>query len=151
MKNKNHQFKSHQEVFENIYNKNSWHGGGSGYGSEISYNLPFTVFMTYWITNNKIKSIVDLGCGDLQWMPYIYNYLPGVNYTGIDVVSSVIRNHQVNYPDQKFIECDLTEIDWDKIPNSDLYFIKDVLQHWPNNNISSWLDNFFNKKIIAVL
>ena len=146
MKNEIQQFKNHQKIFEDIYAKNTWHGGGSGYGSEISYSVPFIVFMAYWITNNKIKSIVDLGCGDLQWMPYLYKYLPTIDYTGIDVVGDVIKNHRINYPDQKFIECDLTEIDWDKIPNSDLYFIKDVLQHWPNSSISPWLDNFFNKK-----
>lgn len=62
---------NNKKVFNEIYEKNKWYGGGSGYGSEPNYNIPLMVFMSHWIGKNHIKSIVDLGCGDLQWVPYI--------------------------------------------------------------------------------
>jgi hypothetical protein len=149
MKNNQIEFSS-KKIFQEIYENNKWHGGGSGYGSEINYNIPLMVFMSYWIGKNNIKSLVDLGCGDLQWMPSLYRYLqiylPDIGYVGVDVVESLILNHQINHPNSTFIVQDLMEIDWEVIPNSDLYFIKDVLQHWPNENIIKWIDNFFEKK-----
>ena len=145
MKKKDTQINDSKKIFQDIYEKNKWHGGGSGYGSELNYNLPFMVFMSHWLGKNNIKSIVDLGCGDLQWMPYLYNNLSDIEYTGVDVVEHLIKNHWINHPNTNFIVQDLIEIDWDSIPNSDLYFIKDVLQHWPNENIVLWLDTFFIK------
>jgi hypothetical protein len=146
MKKKDTQIDNPKKVFQDIYDKHKWHGGGSGYGSELKYNVPFMVFMSYWLGKNNIKSIVDLGCGDLQWMPYLYNNLYDIEYIGVDVVEHLIENHRINYPNINFIVQDLIEIDWNSIPNSDLYFIKDVLQHWPNENIVLWIDTFFRKK-----
>lgn len=46
--------------------------------------------MRKFIKENAIHSVVDLGCGDWQFSPYIYHDL-GVAYTGYDVVLPVIQ------------------------------------------------------------
>ena len=46
--------------------------------------------MRKFIKENAIQSVVDLGCGDWQFSPYIYHDL-GVAYTGYDVVLPVIQ------------------------------------------------------------
>lgn len=44
--------------------------------------------MRKFIKENAIQSVVDLGCGDWQFSPYIYHDLD-VAYLGYDVVLSV--------------------------------------------------------------
>jgi hypothetical protein len=132
-----------KEAFENIFKKNEWHGGGSGYGSEINYVAPFLTFFSHWLGKNRINSMVDLGCGDLQWTPYIFNNIPDFEYTGIEVVEELVDSHSQEWENFKFIQQDLIQIDWTEVPDADLYFIKDVLQHWPSNYVVKWLDNFF--------
>jgi SAM-dependent methyltransferase len=47
-------------------------------------------FVRKFIKENAIHSVVDLGCGDWQFSPYIYHDR-GVAYTGYDVVLPVIQ------------------------------------------------------------
>lgn len=77
---------------------------------------------------------------------HIFNNIPDIKYTGVDIVENVINNHIINYPNINFIVDNLITINWSKIPNSDLFFIKDVLQHWKNEDIILWLNTFFMEK-----
>ena len=51
---------------------------------------PRIEFVRTFIKENSIQSVVDLGCGDWQFSPYIYHDL-GVDYVGYDVVLPVIQ------------------------------------------------------------
>lgn len=51
---------------------------------------PRIEFVRRFIKENSIKSVVDLGCGDWQFSPYIYHDL-FVAYVGYDVVLPVIQ------------------------------------------------------------
>ena len=51
---------------------------------------PRIEFVRRFIKENSIKSVVDLGCGDWQFSPYIYHDL-SVAYVGYDVVLPVIQ------------------------------------------------------------
>ena len=53
------------ETFETIYKYNMWLFG-SGSGSLAINNRPYISFLKDFISNNKIKSVVDIGCGDWQ-------------------------------------------------------------------------------------
>jgi len=135
-----------KQIFEDIYNQQTWHGGGSGYGSEINYVAPFLSFFSNWLGKNNINSMVDFGCGDLQWSPYIFNNIPGFKYVGVEVVGDLVKTHSQTWKNHTFIEQDLLQLEWNSIPDVDLYFIKDVLQHWPDNYVISWLNAFFANK-----
>jgi len=57
-------------------------GCGSGPGSTKEYTIQYREFLSKFIKDNKIKTILDIGCGDFQmnehfdWIDY--------DYTGID-------------------------------------------------------------------
>ncbi len=62
----------------------------------------------------------------------------GVNYLGIDVVKSVIEKNQILYssPTIQFLHQGGIAAD---LPSADLLICKDVLMHFPNNDILQFL------------
>jgi hypothetical protein len=56
-----------KQIFTEIYNKNLWNGG-SGPGSNPENILTYITFLQKFLHSNNITSILDLGCGDWQYM-----------------------------------------------------------------------------------
>lgn len=140
-----------EEIFTKIYNRRIWgkhknnnnneYKGCSGSGSSIKNNInDYIPFLKNFITENNIKSIVDLGCGDFLCGNLIYNDL-NINYTGYDAYKKIINYHSKTYLPSKysFIHLDFFS-NKENIINSDLCILKDVLQHWNLDSIYSFLD-----------
>jgi hypothetical protein len=127
-------------VFSRIYQEDRW-SGGSGPGSRPDFCRPVAAFLEGFIRERRIRSLVDIGCGDLQWMPEVVRRT-GVTYTGLDVVPALIERHRAAWPAHRFELLDATAgfAGW---PEADLYWAKDVLQHWPDETIEAFLDGFF--------
>jgi hypothetical protein len=81
--------------------------------------------------------MVDIGCGDLQWIPTLIEQT-GIAYTGIDCVPRLIESHRKKYKAMTFLHSDLTQ-SVDILPPADMYFIKDVFQHWPTGTIAEFV------------
>ena len=64
------------EEWNNIYNMGGYDGCGSGPGSLIENNYLLINWLHNFIIKNKIKSIADVGCGDMQWMSVMLKKLP---------------------------------------------------------------------------
>jgi 2-polyprenyl-3-methyl-5-hydroxy-6-metoxy-1,4-benzoquinol methylase len=80
---------------------------------------------------------VDVGCGDWEFSRYI-NW-ENIQYTGYDVVASVINKNQKNFSQENicFVHAnDLTE----DLPQADLLICKDVLQHLSNESVILFLE-----------
>ena len=133
-----------ENIFTNIYDKKIW-GIGSGSGSNVSKDTLKYIQLLESIINNKeydIKTICDIGCGDWNFSKFI-NF-GDKEYLGIDCVKSVIENNIKNYENQniRFIHKIVND---DYIPKGyDLIIIKDVIQHWTDEDIL----NYFNKILI---
>ena len=124
-----------QSLFSLYYAKNSW-GGGSGAGSAPTNVRPYMRFLQTFLHEKNIQRVLDLGCGDWQFARYID--WTGIDYTGIDVVPSVIEQHQKQFARDhlRFICADITAYE---LPDADLVTIKDVLQHWSNDTVLKFL------------
>ena len=143
-----------EEIFTNIYensmwgtNNNSEYKGSSGSGSEIDYNKnTYIPFIQKFILDNKIKTIVDLGCGDFKCGPLIYDNLD-ILYTGYDAYNKIIQYNSKQHSISKynFIHLDFYNKK-ENIINSDLCILKDVLQHWKMNEIYLFLDYLIDTK-----
>jgi SAM-dependent methyltransferase len=103
----------------------SW-GGGSGAGSDPYTTVPYRAFLETFIGFNGIRSIVDVGCGDWRFSRFIN--LDGINYTGFDVVQSVIDANRTRYA-RPGVTFNLMPNDITDVPSGDLLIMKDVLQH----------------------
>ena len=79
--------------FTNIYRNGIWNDNRSeipksGPGSSVENTIVFRTFLDKLCNENDIKSIVDVGCGDLTWMPFTECF-KNLQYTGIDIVDFV--------------------------------------------------------------
>lgn len=141
-------------IFTDIYEKNIWghdgtksYNGSSGGGSEISYNdSVYIPFLKKFITENNIKTVVDLGCGSFKCGSLIYNELD-ILYTGYDTYNKIITYNSEIYerPKYTFINLDFYS-NKDKILDGDLCILKDVIQHWMMDEIYTFLDYLTENK-----
>lgn len=131
-----------ENVFTNIYANNIW--GGSGMGSTLEYTISYRLKLMEFIKEFKCENVIDIGCGDWKFSSLIdWN---GINYLGIDVVQSLIDNHNGKYKDENinFEKMDVLN-EYDSLPITDLFILKDVIQHWPTWSINQVLTSLQKK------
>lgn len=93
-----------KSVFSRIYANQVWNNGDasvplSGPGSALKNTTHIIEALDEFVRTRRIQSVVDLGCGDLTWMQNTAFFSQNrVRYTGIDIVRSVIQDHQKNHP-----------------------------------------------------
>jgi hypothetical protein len=117
-----------QITFDKIYKVNNWgdsdsvSGPGSNLGNteNLRKELPLVLGVL------RIKSFLDIPCGDYFWMKEIT--LPLDIYIGADIVGELVEKNKGLYADEKikFINLDLTK---DKLPKVDAIFCRDCLPH----------------------
>jgi hypothetical protein len=137
-----------EQCFTDIYETGVWgsnniaeYKGSSGGGSDIDYNKDnYVPFLKKFITDNNIKKIVDLGCGDFRCGKLIYDDLD-IIYTGYDTYKKLIvyNSNQYSLPKYSFTHLDFCN-NKESIMNGDLCILKDVIQHWSLDNIYNFLD-----------
>ncbi len=127
-------------MFSGIYSEKAWTDGSdqasrSGPGSDPANTQEYRETLTRLLREKEVRSVVDLGCGD--WASSRLIDWGDVNYTGIDIVPSVVEslNAEFGGPRRRFLCADFSREDW---PDAELVIIKDVLQHWP----SDWIHRF---------
>lgn len=136
-------------VFSEIYRQDRWNGG-SGPGSDVAFCRPLVEWLVGFMNQTGVRSMVDFGCGDFRWMPEVLDRT-GVSYVGTDVVSSLLARHRQAYPRWFFRTLDVATADVLELPVAELYWAKDVLQHWPTETIVAFLDRFFAARPTAQL
>jgi hypothetical protein len=136
-------------IFENIYEKQLWNNGNpniplSGPGSSIENTRTMSAILNTFIYNNNCKSVLDLGCGDLNWIsktPFFNDN--DIKYTGVDVVENVINTHLKMYNTKTFLCKDI--ITFNNFNNIDIIIIRDVIFHLKNEEILSIFNNIQHK------
>jgi hypothetical protein len=128
------------------------YNGSSGEGSEIDYNKnTYIPFLKKFITENNIKNIVDLGCGNFKIGKLLYDDLD-VLYKGYDTYKKVIDYNSKQYQLPKY---SFTYLDFynnkESIIKGDLCILKDVIQHWSLNNIYTFLDYLVENKLFKYI
>lgn len=136
--------KTTEEVFTDIYEKNKWGGSigefssGSGSTDEAAVSAYIsTLAQQASVLDFPRKTFVDLGCGDFrvgkQLLPYCDRYI------GVDIVKSLVDYNQSHFgsPKTHFIHSNILE---DELPNGEICFVRQVLQHLSNQQIKTILD-----------
>ncbi len=129
-----HVNRTHQEIFTPQYVSKS------GPGSTVGFSQPYRKFVESFIASGQggpIKTIIDLGCGDMTVMGNVE--LRDVEYIGVDVIAARIEQNRKLYEhreDMTFACEDLRRFTLE----ADLILCKDVLQHWSTGEIAEWLE-----------
>ena len=127
-----------KEKFTEIYEKNLWCSpeSVSGGGSEMQNTKVIRRELPVLIQKFGITSILDIPCGDWNWMKDVD--LCGASYIGADIVEPLIGLNKANYTNVDFRVLDLIN---DTLPKVDLIFVRDCLGHLSNDNVSLALRN----------
>jgi SAM-dependent methyltransferase len=136
---------NYKDIFSNIYDN---HGFGSlesrsGPGSTLDETQKLRESIKKIIKDKNIKSVVDIPCGDFNWMKEIvFNF---DSYIGGDIVKKAIEENNERYSNSriKFIEFDIVN---DEIPNGDLLIVRDIIGHFPIEDGVKILKNILNSK-----
>ncbi|MFZ1997088.1 MAG: class I SAM-dependent methyltransferase [Solirubrobacteraceae bacterium] len=125
-----------REAFEEVYRDGRW-GFGSGHGSIPRATSDYRGFLEEFVRANKVRRIIDYGCGDWQ-LGRLIDW-QGATYTGVDIVPHLVERNRREFsrPGVSFI---VTPDDPGDLPAGDLLLCKDVLQHLPNSDIQAFLD-----------
>jgi hypothetical protein len=133
-----------RRVFDDIYRNGTWADGFagvplSGGGSLASVSRSVIDWTRAAVRDGRVRSIADLGCGDLTYVTEIDEVVRGaVAYIAYDIVPGLVEQHRA-LPWGEFHVADLTARAFRV--DADLVIVKDVLFHLENDQIRRALDN----------
>lgn len=140
-------------AFENIYENNIWgepsnsrrnkkfHSGG---GANITndFELGYRKLLQSYFDKPDVKTVIEIGCGDFEVTGSLD--LSNVDYTGYDVVKSLIDYNNENFGSTNIRFVHSSNILQNLDLKADLIIIKDVLQHLPMNFYLDFIKNIPN-------
>jgi len=140
LENAKNRGRSPSEVFSEIYRQGKWGAkGSSGSGSvESQIVQPYVTAISAYLKSRVDEGlvVVDLGCGDFN---IGRNFLDLCRtYIAVDVVDELIEDHKQKYPPEKVRFCVLDIVD-QELPDGDICFLRQVLQHLSNAQIAKIL------------
>ena len=135
---------SSKSIFNIVYKDSIWgkskHGIGSSGGGSHDLNIisPYIKIINELLDKLNCKTIVDLGCGDFNIGK---NFLNKCSYYIACDVSKLIIDFNKKKNLGKKVEFRELDICKNKLPNGDIAFVRQVLQHLPNSNIKKFVYN----------
>jgi SAM-dependent methyltransferase len=132
---------AHRKVFSRIYAHREWgeHESLSGPGSGLERTGELRVQLPALLDELGVETLLDAGCGDFHWLGAAD--LPVRRYTGVEVVPELVAELAARYGDagRDFVAADITR---DRLPRVDLVLCRDVLIHFPDDDVLRALENF---------
>lgn len=141
---------SHENLFNSIYKYNKWNGveSVSGQGSDLSETQVLLEVLPALLSQYKIESVIDLPCGDYNWMQHLkYDF---ESYVGIDIVEDIVNQNNTKYGSDKkvFLKKDCLK---DDLGDADLLLCRDLLIHFSQEDVSRFLENLKQSNIRYIL
>lgn len=131
---------STSEVFTYIYNNNHWKSTESisGEGSEFEQTTKLITDLNKLLIDMNIKSVLDLPCGDFNWMQNVD--LSKIDYIGADIVQELISVNIKRLKNREKLKFEVLDIIRDTLPKSDLIIVRDCFVHLSYKDICSAID-----------
>lgn len=154
--------RSAERIFERYAVSNHWKEkqSVSGPGSTLLQTETLRKSLEVVLAQLEIKSLVDLPCGDFNWMSRVA--LPKA-YLGLDVSKTVIELNQTRWK-RPGVDFEVFNILESPPPSGDLLMCRDLIQHFSHSDakiavsnllrgrnkwiaITTFPDRYLNKKI----
>ena len=134
---------SREALFTLIHQKKLWGASESvsGPGSTMKATQAIRNELPILLNKFKIASILDIPCGDFNWMKHAD--LRQIDYTGAEIVKALVdeNNDLFGNQNRKFVLLDIVK---DNLPERDLILCRDCLVHLDNHEVSKALQNIKN-------
>lgn len=142
--------KTPEEIFTNIYQSNAWNGteSVSGQGSDRVETEELIRKLPEFLARHNIKTMIDLPCGDYNWMQYLrYDF---DQYIGVDIVEDLVKENNIKFGNatRKFVVKDCL---CDDIETADTVMCRDLLIHFSNQDVQKFLANIRRSHIKYLL
>ena len=137
--------KSAKDVFTIIYNRNHWNEkeSVSGAGSALSQTKIIINEIDSLIKKLNIKTVLDLPCGDFNWMRFVD--LKNVDYVGADIVKELIASNSKRYQTNN-IQFKTIDLISDQLSCYDLIINRDCFVHLSFDDILKCIQNIKQSK-----
>ena len=156
--------KKRQESFINIYKTKVWGGAnvsavdarlksviGSGPGSTLDTTqeamgiLHTLINELKRVTGKRRISLLDIPCGDFVWMNRFLQLRPDIDYTGMDIVPHLIKNHATAFESDSRLNFTLQDIVETPLDQAyDIIFCRMMMQHLSQQAFMAVLSHFSN-------
>ena len=139
-KEDNTEYPTDYSRFDEIYDTGFWLSkeSRSGWGSEMRFTEHIRKMLPQLVEWLDIKSMVDVSCGDLNWVKHILPEMD-MKYIGRDVSKIIIAQDKEHFPE---LDLGVMNIVEDIPPKADLIFVRDTFMHMPTADIEDAIDNF---------
>lgn len=113
----------------------------SGVGSTLRETARLRAALPALVREERVRSLLDIPCGDFHWMQQVALDVEGVDYTGADVVPAIVEANQKIHGGgrRRFVVLDATR---DPLPAVDLILCRDLLIHLSNDDVLAALRSF---------
>ena len=132
---------SHEAVFTRIYRGSEWLSdeSRSGPGSELVRTAGLRRELPELLAELGVDVLLDAGCGDFRWMSE--TELPVREYIGVEVVPELAAELARRFarPGRRFLQADITR---DELPQADFVLCREVLVHFPDEDVERALAAF---------
>lgn len=143
------------QKFKKIYKEKIWSPDGdlsefySGTGSHnITIVEPYVRAVIDFLESFKDKqNVVDLGCGDFNVGHQTSSYVN--KYIACDIVDELITRNKSIYRDSN-VNFKVVNIVDDDLPDGDIVFIRQVLQHLSNADIFKVIPKLYKYKFLII-
>jgi SAM-dependent methyltransferase len=143
--------KSRKEIFSDIYENNRWGGEPgsyvSGIGSRPDVAESYVSVVRALISSERVKYVVDLGCGDFEVARRILS--PELRYVGCDIVPGLAARNATQFANERISFHNLDMVT-DPLPQGDLCMIRQVFQHLSNRDIAAVLKKVRKYPLVVV-
>jgi SAM-dependent methyltransferase len=132
-----------EAAFDRIYERGTWSNQGeelSGGGSYGKVADDYVAFLTAFIQERAVESILDIGCGDFNIGSRIAPLVE--RYTALDVSGRIIELNKRRFSALANVEFRRADACTEPLPKADLITLRQVLQHLTNAQIEMILRNF---------
>jgi hypothetical protein len=119
---------STQQIFTEIFQKNTWKGSNSvsGPGSGLDATKTVIEELQVLLKELHVATMLDMPCGDFYWMRMLD--LRDIKYIGADIVKEVVSQNKRSESDNiRFVQADLLV---DDVPGVDFVLCRDCLVHF---------------------
>ena len=126
------------------YHKTTINESDSGLGSDLIVTKQLIKDLDIFFKNNQITSILDIACGDFFWMNKLINNNKHLNYLGLEIVESIVKNNNKIFSNQK-VKFKCTDVINEELPqNHDFILVRDFLIHIKNIDIINLIQKIKN-------
>lgn len=142
-----------KDAMAQIYEKNLWGEGHSGFYSGIGSHHPELVdpyikaVSSFLSSFNSPLVVCDLGCGDFNVGKELVKY--SKRYIGVDIVEELIDHNRKAFKEEN-VEFRCLDIAEDELPKGDCALLRQVLQHLSNREIKQVVDKLSAYKYVIL-